>query len=755
MSEGSRSAVAIPQAADASASNSSTFGVHLTPRAREWARFLVWLPLPIIVGCYWALRQAPALVSLEGEQLTIVTQLVFILPFVAAVAACLVAQRVALPFELRFWRWLGVACSCILVAEGYVSARLVLGGTPPVWTGVMPAVLHLAAAVAFLGLVTSMTRLREASVVARARYAVDAAVGLVLVFGVIAIMVVEPLYAPFEHVTQSERLMASAYPVVGVAMIIATLTNVLGLRASRWRSWERLVMASVAVYGTGVMAWPLWWYGMELAPASTLDISVESIWLVGKYLVLAAVVFRVTATKSVQDLRPLPPSVLSPASRGTAWAFTGVAMLTTAGLGVKAYLVPSDDRESWIAVFVIAALGLLAVRSTLAAIEHDHARRSAITDPVTGAHNRRFLHQQLEMELALTERYSGTVSLLVLDLDDFSRVNNVHGHSDGDAVLLDATAAVRAACRQGDVVCRYGGDELAVILPGTGINSARAIGERIRRELRGVQSDGTPLTASVGLACAPQHASSVEELIRLADDAQYWAKYHGKDRVVAYDPELVAETNTKERLRLLEEQSNLAMIRSLAATVDARDRLTRYHSRNVAELAWLVALELGFDEDEARLIEAAALLHDIGKIGVPDKILKKPNPLTAAEETVVREHVELGVRILRSTTLPEIVPWVRLHHECWDGSGYPDGLAGEEIPLEARVLALCDAFEAMTSVRPYRLRLSVAAALQDIDLSMGTQFDPAVAEAFIRVVGRRQAREAHSIPLGLRPEVAS
>jgi putative nucleotidyltransferase with HDIG domain len=183
-------------------------------------------------------------------------------------------------------------------------------------------------------------------------------------------------------------------------------------------------------------------------------------------------------------------------------------------------------------------------------------------------------------------------------------------------------------------------------------------------------------------------------------------------------------------------------ITALAGAVDKRDPYTSKHSWRVKEIAGDIGRVMRLTEADLEALEWGGLLHDVGKIGVPDAILSKRGPLTQSELDVVRQHTILGQRVLSSTDLQEILPWVRSHHEWWDGSGYPDGLIGESIPLEARILALCDAFDAMTSDRPYRSALSQLAAIQEIDHGVGSQFDPDLAEHFIQIVSTRSAVEA-------------
>lgn len=194
----------------------------------------------------------------------------------------------------------------------------------------------------------------------------------------------------------------------------------------------------------------------------------------------------------------------------------------------------------------------------------------------------------------------------------------------------------------------------------------------------------------------------------------------------------------EERLSALRGREHLTTVRALATAVDGREPRSRFHSQNVATLSRLVGEELGLDASRVELLEIAASLHDVGKVGIPDGILRKTGALDAEESRRVRQHPALGERIASFTGVDEILPWIRHHHERWDGTGYPDGIAGVAIPLEARIIAVCDAFEVMTAGKLGSVALSLSSALQEIDLCMGTQFDPEVAEAFIRLVSARR-----------------
>jgi diguanylate cyclase (GGDEF)-like protein/putative nucleotidyltransferase with HDIG domain len=338
-------------------------------------------------------------------------------------------------------------------------------------------------------------------------------------------------------------------------------------------------------------------------------------------------------------------------------------------------------------------------------------------------------------EIASAVRYGESVSVIALDLDDFGRTNAVAGHSAGDAVLASVAHALERAVRTRDIVCRAGADDFVVILPGADDVVADSVAIRVLAEVRTLSVPGVgKLTASAGVAGLP--ADDGDDLLRRAEGALRIAKADGGDRAVVYDAALVESADPEERIRGLRERADIATVRALAAAVDARDEATQDHSRNVARHAAMLAREVGLSEAEVLHLEYAGLLHDVGKIGLPDSLLRKTGPFTSADHDLMRTHVLLGEEILQSTTMRDILPWVRHHHERWDGTGYPDGLAGEDIPLGARILALANAYDSMRSERPYRVGLSRSAALQEIDLALGTVFDPTLGETFIDAIGR-------------------
>jgi diguanylate cyclase (GGDEF)-like protein len=380
-------------------------------------------------------------------------------------------------------------------------------------------------------------------------------------------------------------------------------------------------------------------------------------------------------------------------------------------------------------ILSIALVGpLLAIsfyqRSTHRALR---AMRLALTDPLTGLGNHRHFHERLQRELQHAEEDGGCLTLCFVDVDDFKRVNDRFGHPSGDRVLQQ----VGGRLRQGGEAFRLGGDEFALVFAGRdesdAVEAAGAIVNRMAAlELENVGS----ITVSAGIASFPYHASELDELIRLADSALYWAKEHGKNRVHVSRADVIELAELKRLASGSDRAARFRAASSLARAVDARDVYTGSHSGRVAELSVRIAERMGLPPEEIELTRLAASLHDLGKLAIPEEILRKPGPLTEAERLVLERHPQIGYRMLESLGVDPVATWVLHHHERWDGAGYPDGLPGEEIPLGARIIFVADAYDAMTSDRVYRSRLTEEEALLELERCAESQFDPAVVHAF-------------------------
>lgn len=394
--------------------------------------------------------------------------------------------------------------------------------------------------------------------------------------------------------------------------------------------------------------------------------------------------------------------------------------------------------------YTLDDLDLLTYLGASTAVAFDNARlyaraqSEALTDSLTKLYNHRYFCKALSEQLEKVAE----LSLLLVDLDLFKLFNDLYGHLEGDNALeIVASIMVRLVAQKG-IVCRYGGEEFTILLPYHDSKKAFDLAERIRLEIQRTffkMNDGTQrfLTASIGVCTYPHAAPNTEELLNRADLAMYTAKNQGKNQTVIYTPRDVSPGKLSDASGddITIKPDYTATIYALTAAIDAKDHYTFGHSQRVAKYATILASALNLDKSHVEIIREAALLHDVGKIGIPESILTKTGMLTDEEYDIVKRHVEMSLTIIKYLpSLNHTVPAVFGHHERWDGRGYPRGIKGENIPLTARCLAITDAFDAMTSDRPYRASLSVDSALIEIKNNIGFQFDPHIANIFIELV---------------------
>jgi diguanylate cyclase (GGDEF)-like protein/putative nucleotidyltransferase with HDIG domain len=368
---------------------------------------------------------------------------------------------------------------------------------------------------------------------------------------------------------------------------------------------------------------------------------------------------------------------------------------------------------------------------------------TARTDPLTKLFNRRGFRELLDLELERARRGEHQVVLLAGDLDHFKAVNDRSGHQVGDAVLQRIARVLAYSRRQIDTIARVGGEEFAVILPDTDQAGGLVAAERLRRAvLDEFADDGVPITISFGLATFPGHGETAASLVHAADDALYRAKETGRNRSVAFSPDTHGQAPHGARNRDVEGERFTAVMLDVASAVDLRFSGSARHSETVGRYAEMMARELGLSEQRVGRVRLGGLLHDIGKVAVADAILNKPGRLSPDELATIRTHPALGAQILEHPCLADIRPWVAAHHERPDGNGYPHGLAGRALAIEARILAVADAYEAMTSNRAYRSSIGQAAARAELRRCAGSQFDPEVVDALLAVLDRGVDRAA-------------
>jgi diguanylate cyclase (GGDEF)-like protein/putative nucleotidyltransferase with HDIG domain len=361
--------------------------------------------------------------------------------------------------------------------------------------------------------------------------------------------------------------------------------------------------------------------------------------------------------------------------------------------------------------------------------QHDQLMETTRRDALTGMLNHGTIVTLLADEIERAREADGRIGVALVDVDNFRLFNETHGHDAADEVLLRVAGLVRGGSVEGDIVARYGPDEFLLLRPGASATEMESAIVRLRVELADVSvqfgdSERLPVSISAGICAYPQHAASVTELLTEAAVAVGEAKASGGDQVC------IARSEEDEGEAVV--GGSFDVLQGLVIAVDTKDRYTKRHSEDVARYAVFLAERIGLDKDLQRTIHLAGLLHDIGKIGIPDVILRKPSKLTAEEFGVFQQHVALGDAIVRDVPNVEVVrEGIRHHHERWDGNGYLEGLEGEAIPIIARVLAVADAFSAMTTTRPYRKALPVQEALKRLGDAAGSQLQEDLVVAFI------------------------
>jgi diguanylate cyclase (GGDEF)-like protein len=379
-------------------------------------------------------------------------------------------------------------------------------------------------------------------------------------------------------------------------------------------------------------------------------------------------------------------------------------------------------------------------------------RALATTDPLTGCLNRRAFFHEFELRCKEAQRHDYPLSCIMADIDHFKSINDRHGHRVGDLVLEKVAEILRSTLRQTDLLCRYGGEEFCILLPHIDIEGGERAAERVRQAVEQTPCMSIAVTASLGVTCLQNEVRSPQELLDQADQALYAAKRAGRNRVARWDPSLdqgKPKPSSTEQAAGPDYDGHIPFhaVTALVSALGHRNLDTGAHSRRVADLCVATANKL-MSQSQCYLLEVAALLHDIGKLAVPDAILLKPAPLTPEEWKVMRTHERAGEDIITAAfTSPELGAIVR-HHHCWYGGSPhdPDLPRGTDIPLGARILSIADAYDAITSDRVYRKKRSREEAFAELRRCAGKQFDPDLVERFIEVVLAREGSRDEPAP---------
>jgi len=384
---------------------------------------------------------------------------------------------------------------------------------------------------------------------------------------------------------------------------------------------------------------------------------------------------------------------------------------------------------------------------TNARLYHE-ARLTSLTDTLTSVGSRKMLEDKLQAEFDRSKRYKRIFSLAIFDLDNFKTINDVLGHGSGDEALIKLAKCMKKEKRTSDILTRYGGDEFVMIMPETKATDAVTLLERIRNKVQQIKlTENLPMTISCGIA---EHSfkpnDSSREVMRRADLALYEAKSAGRNCVKVWDKTMSKAINNdsidnekikklQRRIAGLSEQAEKVFIQSiwgLVQALEAKDPYSKKHSENVMYYAVGIAKTMKIDPEQIDVILRAAMIHDIGKIGIPDAILTKPAKLTPRERSIIEQHPLIAVHILEKMTfLEQEIAIIRHHHEKWNGHGYPDGLSNSAIPLGARIMAIADTFDALTSNRTYHKARSIPEAIEILVDSSGYDYAPKVVEGMV------------------------
>lgn len=378
---------------------------------------------------------------------------------------------------------------------------------------------------------------------------------------------------------------------------------------------------------------------------------------------------------------------------------------------------------------------------------YEQMYREARVDSLTGVYNYRFFVERINAEFEKCRNDS--LALLYVDLDDFKLYNQLYGSVEGDKALRAVAEILSLGAGENGTVFRYSGKVFAVLLPHYDGRQAELLARDAQRRVSEINSvpgrvNFKPLSISCGICVSPYAAASAKELMDNADLAVFNAKDGGKDRIIIFKGGVSTSGRVSEKaLRIVENNSNLnpayqannSTIAALTAAIDAKDHYTYKHSRNVALYSAILATAAGLNESQITMIYEAALLHDIGKISIPETILSKSGTLTSDEFSLMKNHVNNSIDMIRHlTSMDYVIPAAIGHHERWDGKGYPRGLSGQDIPLSARCLAIADAYDAMTTDRPYRRGMAPDFAAEQIEQNAGKQFDPDLSAIFVGLI---------------------
>ncbi|MEI7813810.1 MAG: HD domain-containing phosphohydrolase [Coriobacteriia bacterium] len=706
--------------------------MSIRPSRAHFLRFVAWCGYALLISAAVALRSVG--ISQVGR-IPLIDVLIYLLPIgLVLIASLWLAVRVS-HAERRLWLLIAGISILIFSSESYITWYC---STVDVRGPNIPApfqLLQLGAVVLVIWVLARLTALESLPVRRALRLACDALGGVIVLTAVVYWFVTLGLYRSVPDATWRSAVVSAAYPVVGFVILISMTVVIAVRRTYRWRSWERLLVVAFALYGVGLIGSTFAYVQIKTASDPQASVWATVALGFGYYVMFMATVYRATSQQAHQNMDPGSSPLIGRWWYSILWAF--ILGASFVALGISALRV-GDRPEGFPIVVAAAALALVLIsRSWVETSETVFNRNQASMDSLTGLFNGRYLRRRLTSDLAVAKDADATVAVISFGIGGLKTVSDLGGPDQVNRVVATVARALSNGAEGDTTLCTTTSDLFVLIARGVDAEAAFRLAEKLLiASSRDVESHGMPVALSAGIAMFPASAAGAHDLLSCSSQALAIAAKMDGLAIVVYDSTLTTGLLDESGLTASRTQARRTTMRVLASAVDARDSDNRHHSDNIADLVAALALVLDLPAASVSALVLASHLHDVGKIGVPDSVLRSSGSLSHEQRQLLEQHPVLGERILSSAGLTEILPAVRHHHEHWDGSGYPDGLSGTDIPVEARILAVCDAYESLIATGNGGGGLSASDAVAEIERCTGTQFDPDVAAPFCRMIGQ-------------------
>jgi GGDEF domain-containing protein len=675
-------------------------------------------------------------------ELALADGLTYLLPMLVVLFLLMRAKRhTSGMVESALWGMLALATGLVLLAESYwtwYALTIEPHGPPP---GTPLHLLHLGALCSLWYVVIRMSSLRGQPFVHRLRFHLEL-VGLgCIVFPVSYVGWTYPAVSRIPGAGNAAAVTFAIYPIAGVLLLLGVTSVFVPRKKRSWRSWERLTAASLGIYAAGMIACPFWYPAFLLSedfgPAWFTAVLGAGYWLLG-----VAVVYRLSAPEHESIREPWPRG-----GRVGRWTSGGIPVLMALGLPALGWAALTNENgeisRTLVAVAIVLALVLVS-RAVIADYIRARSLQQDVLDTLRWPLSRTEFDMELDSSLARSSERGAPLSVVVFTVHDSPGLDSAIGRSASEDRETRLFSTIRSSFGGNCPILRLCSDQFVMVCEEVDVHEAASLARRAWLDSRhDAEDEPAKFSLCSGVAGYPLHGAAGATLLAHAQSACLEAVENGGEPVVVFDECVHATVEDHEdrmRSRVMRET-----VRSLARAVDARNPHTRDHSTNVSELAVALGRVLDLPESDVHRIGLAALMHDVGKVGLRDQLLINDSQLTDDEQLEIQGHVLLGEMILAPANIDVVIPAVRHHHERWDGLGYPDGLAGHDIPLDARILAVCDAFDTMSSGGPFREGVSPEQAIAQLEQEAGVAYDPMVIAAFARLVRGLRAPSTNTL----------